>query len=73
MANSITLRCILCGRLDTVYPGEAAYDRSQSSPTYKHICRVCGGSAGREAQQVTGLNPEMVDAMDKFVRMPPRR
>lgn len=66
------LRCMLCGMPETVAPADEAYRKSQTNPGYRHVCRACSGQAGREAQSATGLNPDVLDAVERLVIRGPR-
>lgn len=57
----------MCGRLESVQPSDPAFAKIEVKPGYKHICHLCNGTAGRDAQTATGLNPQMLDALDRLI------
>ncbi|WP_026695228.1 hypothetical protein [Peribacillus kribbensis] len=61
-------RCMTCRKEYTLTPKDPQYKKFLLKPDSLYICRICGQSMQNDAQSITGLNPDMIDQHDKYVR-----
>ncbi len=60
--------CFLCKKEYEIDQTDLQYEKIRKNPKAYYVCKSCNQSMQREAQQKTGLNPDMIDKYDKFYK-----
>ncbi|RKN80617.1 hypothetical protein [Paenibacillus ginsengarvi] len=66
-SGGISARCLTCTKTSVLQPGDPDYGKMKSGPSKLYICKTCKTALKEEAILVTGLNPNVLDPMEKIV------
>lgn len=59
--------CFLCKKKYTIDHSDSQYQKIKRNPKAYYVCKKCNKSMKEEAQQKTGINPDMIDKYDKYL------
>lgn len=64
---------MFCGRRVALTAPAAGYQRALRDPNYRPVCDACGRNVQTESSAATGLNPQMLDALDMLLTKNPKK
>ncbi|HYF79447.1 MAG TPA: hypothetical protein VD973_20265 [Symbiobacteriaceae bacterium] len=73
MSDQIVRPCILCGRQVKLAAPSPQFAKALREPRYRPVCAACGQLSQTEAVASSGINPQMLDAMDHVLAKNPTR
>ncbi|MFD1020854.1 DUF2197 domain-containing protein [Thalassobacillus hwangdonensis] len=63
----IRTNCFFCKKEFEVGASDPQYKKLRANPKASYVCKHCNDSMQKDAQQTTGLNPDMIDSHTKYL------